>query len=494
MKEQPISSNVANTRPPIQAFPQPCRAITVSWHSGSVVVRKDSLGKRVTINAPPPSYLDRNVTIGVMYSYWLNNNPPAATASPVSCSSLSASYLALILHDTSESKVGSFGLLAPRTAVINYFLHEEGAITEEPWKHAHTLKLPTNNEVQDTGLSLIQSTEGNLDAVARVTQVQGSEGDFLVGYEFAQRATDWGGPFTLIAEDGPINGVTGSQALIQSDESNQDQFELLVPRGTLIYHYRHQAGSITQGPWQFVATLPPLIEGAQITAVSATQSTDNQRQPSAVSLIKSITGRLEAIARVTQVQGSGGDFLVGYEFEDQESGWRGPFQVVTREGPIDGVTGSQAFVLSGQGLELAVPRGALISHYRHESNTLTEEPWQLIATLNPPNGEVRPVSVSLSHNTSGKLELVARQTRLDGEGEDFFVGYQFDPASSSWTEPVNLVADDGPIVADDSASPTGGGDQTFTSGRLIALVILIIVLILIIIGVYIRFFYHGHYF
>jgi hypothetical protein len=458
-----------------------CNRVTITWnndHNASTAALDDPNGIKLT---PPPSTplptwgSQGNLHRGT-YTYTIVNsgNVPHVTVpgSPdPSCTSYSNGLLIRSSNATSESipdsrafalpeseqtpepadtlifynVPGVFVLLTPRRDMLNQYTHSVGRITQDLWQHVHTLNLPAGDAVQDTAISLIQNTPGKFEAVVRATPVRGGGDDFLVAYEL-QGTSDWQGPVNLIANDGPINRVTGAQAFIESDNGQHSQFELLVPRGALIYHYRRDTGTILDGTWKLVATLKP-PEG------------NEQVQMIAVSLNQSPLGTLAAIARVTP-PGGGHDFLVGYEF-DETTGWTGPFNLVADNGPINGVTGSQALFQNDQDIfELLVPRGALIHHYIHEVGSIAHGVWQFVATLNPPdnNDLVQAISVSLTQNPSGNLELVARERPPAGQGDDFFVGYEFDPAVG-WSPAVPLISNDGPILASDSQS----GNQTSSS-------------------------------
>jgi len=356
--------------------------------------------------------------------------------------------LTAIGQTTSESDFGSFAFLDPFGDSVLVYLHDPGEIVEESWRLRQKLDLFPNMAVRDTSLSLIQSSLGTLEAIVRVTPLQGGGNDSLLGYEFRSE-TGWEGPVHLVADDGPLDRVTGSQAFIQSDRNSQDQFELLVPRKAEIFHYKKEVTGITEGPWEFVAKLPPLQGGLQVTAVSFLQSSPSE---------------LVAIARVSPPN-PGYDVLLGYVF-DQVNGWQGPLELKSDQGPIDVVTGSHAFIQSGENaFELVVPRETLIQspegvskatglfHYRLENQKFQEGIWSFVNTFVPPRNDelIQSTSLALTHNTLGHLELVVRMR--PPLGEDFMVGYVLDQEIDISPPPFELLDENGQsIIARDSST------------------------------------------
>jgi hypothetical protein len=342
-----------------------------------------------------------------------------------------------------EEDTGILDLLAPLGDDINEFTHDRSVINQRHWQPVHTL--PTFNH-PPIAISLIQSMSGKLEAIAR----EGLFGpitreiiyDALVAYE-SQLGAEWKGPVKLDADDGPIDHVTGTPALIQTDDDQQGIFELLVPRGDVIDHYTLQNDTILQGQWTHHAQklMPPQNEPLiQFTSVSFTQST---------------AGILEAIARAIPLEGqadAGQGFLLAYEFDPApESGlapaWQGPVKLVADDEPIDSVTGSSAFVQNNQGdFDLLVPRGTVLNHYTHDYGSILEVPWQHKYTLMLPQDDAQAqfTAVWLLQSTSGKLEAVARLKPPEVEKREYLVGYEFDPAIG-WKGPVTLASDAGPI-------------------------------------------------
>ena len=95
-----------------------------------------------------------------------------------------------------------------------------------------------------SAVSMIESDYGNLELVAK-------EGDKLVFYQRTEQG--WSGPHLMgSTATGPINGVTGSPALIQSifpTGGNHKNFELVVPRaGGLCAYWRNNDGQLIDDP------------------------------------------------------------------------------------------------------------------------------------------------------------------------------------------------------------------------------------------------------
>ena len=91
---------------------------------------------------------------------------------------------------------------------------------------------------------------------------------------------------------------------------------------------------------------------------------------------------------------------------------------------------------------------------------MQEGVWSFVTTLDPPGGDKRrqAVYLTLALNTSGNLELIAREKPPQGEGEDFMVGYVFDQEIGVWQGPLDLLDENGqPITARDSSSTDAVG-------------------------------------
>jgi hypothetical protein len=498
MSEQSITANLTISKP--TAKQKPCKRILVQWTSqGGTsygITRHPGQNASVPPRTQPikSSYTDK-VNDTNQYSYTVtiwdargnsvsgdSNKSPGGSSCPAQTSSA-------FIND----EEGNLDLLVPLGAVINEFTHETSVIDEQLWKHANILNsLEDVSGIRGIAVSLIQSFSSKLEAIAREGQVgssiQNIKFDLLAAYE-SDPGAKWQGPVKVVAGDGPIDGVTGTPALIQTDYDDQDKFELLVPRGAVIDHYTHEEDTILEGLWTHVHRLNPPKDNPLI-------------QVAAVSFMQSASDILQAVARALPAQiGAPVDdtkgFLLAYELNPKPEStaasqvievsdytsvtevtatseydvvsevtetiesippvqtapvieWQGPIQFAADDGPIDHVTGSPALIQSDFDnqvkFELLVPRGAALDHYTLENSTILEGKWTHAHTLKLPADDPQAQfrAVWLLQDTSGKLEAVARIRPPQVEKSEYLVGYEFDP-TTGWKGPIRLVADDGPI-------------------------------------------------
>jgi hypothetical protein len=436
---------------------QTCKKVKLQWDNDPAATRveldrQDDDGKHSQVihdrGAPYSSCIDPNLNCSIpSYDYTVRNwagkkelDPGRLTISTWCCGSHSSGGFI-------QENTGELDLLVPLGGVINEFLDGTSVINGQIWPHLHTLHPLKDNLI---AASLIQSASGKLEAIAR----EGLYGpitiealyDVLVAYE-SEPGAEWQGPVKLAANDGPIDRVIGTPALIQTNYDNQGKFELLAPRGNVIDHYTHPNGTILEGQWTHAHQLMP-------------PQYDPLIQFTSVSFVQSTSGLLEAIARATPPQPAGaGDagkgFLLAYEFDpvpesDLAPKWQGPTKLTADDGPIDGVTGSPAFIQSTlndqEKFELLVPQGTVLKHYTLENETILDSQWKHAHTLILPadDPQAQFSDVWLIQSAAGKLEAVARLKPSVAAKGDYLVGYEFDPVDG-WKGPAKLVADDGPI-------------------------------------------------
>jgi hypothetical protein len=341
------------------------------------------------------------------------------SASANACSKISSGFLI-------QSKVdGSFELLFPQSACINHYRHKKGSILTGHWKHVHTLYAPEGGAIPDNAVSLIESTSGNLEAVAVVTPPDKGR-NYLVSYEFAPES-GWQEPSILKGDGAFITGATGTPAFIQTREG---PYQLFVPQGDFIGRYMHREGSIQDSVWM---PLPPL-------------GTSDTLTYTAISLVQTTSDQLELIARVTPTQTPQQDVIPDYlvSFVSSSTDPQTTFQHV---GPlladgqsITGVTGTPSFIQDARGIfELVVPHSALMDQYILETDSIGANLWKHVSTLEPLKNDPRIqfTATSLIQSTSGKLDLVARATPPQGEGEDYPVTYEF----TGWKGPRPIIVD-----------------------------------------------------
>lgn len=418
--------------------------ITVSWDSGhtSNVHRSDGhdfgpLNSPMTDWCPP---CKRALTYTVLLGNRIPSNPsnPSLT-SYVCCATKQSAYLTVIGQDNPENPFGSFVFLVPLGNIVLQYLHVPGEIVKGPWQLARSLQITPDHAVLDTSLSLIQSSSKNLEAMVQVGErivPFGHQEGSLLGYEL-MTGGEWSTPITLQADGGPISHVTGSQALIQSYRDGQDQFELLVPSHDVIFHYTHNAKSILDGRWSLVAELPlPPALGNIL------------EQRTAVSLLQSTSDELDALVTTLGV-------LLGYVLE-KGNNWSGPFEIQSDQGPIEGITGAPALIQRDENtFDLVVAKGAELLHYTLENQPFQKGVWKLVAKLDPPENNmlIQTVSMALTQNAAGQLELATRARPPLGLEDDFMVGYVYDQGTNLWQHPMNLEDENGQkLIAKDALS------------------------------------------
>jgi len=95
------------------------------------------------------------------------------------------------------------------------------------------------------GVSLIRSSiqgdgrHGNFDAVVRLRPRPNfdGQGDHLSFCAFDTRTMQWTPVTPIIADGRPIEGITGTPALVQSTFGTVGNYEMLVPAGSELRHY-----------------------------------------------------------------------------------------------------------------------------------------------------------------------------------------------------------------------------------------------------------------
>src|SRR5579859_4150174 len=150
--------------------PNWCNTIQVSCDHTVISITRDD-GTGVPLDSAT-SGTDNNVPCGDKYYFvQFNDGSQPETSNDVwtCCSTRFSTYLITINHDTPESSFGSFSLFVPLGVIILQYLHDPGDIVKESWKLAHRLALFSDEAVEDSSLSIIQSSLGNLEAIARVT-------------------------------------------------------------------------------------------------------------------------------------------------------------------------------------------------------------------------------------------------------------------------------------------------------------------------------------
>jgi hypothetical protein len=175
--------------------------------------------------------------------------------------------------------------------VINHYFRNNDDV-QFPWHVVHQLSYhlrPPQFGPQPRGVTFIQSNyigdgvHGNFEAVVRVAPAIATTPDHLDFWFLDSRTSVWNGPFALVADGKPMDGVTGDPVLIQGNWGNQGNFELLVPRGNVIDHF-FRNNDDPQLPWSLVHRLsyPTNLTPKSVTLFKviswATGSTATSRQ------------------------------------------------------------------------------------------------------------------------------------------------------------------------------------------------------------------------
>ena len=256
-----------------------------------------------------------------------------------------------------------------------------------PWHYGSDLPIGTNpGEVNPTvdSVSLFQDhfpsrlyPHGNFEVLIHSFEpIPRGVADSLASYYLDFKAQQWFGPFTVIADDNTVTGVTGKPVIIQSDFGN---FEMVVPQGSTLMHYWRDNSEGGQ-PWQyanhpwhkgFEIISPSFGSKMQLGGVGFFQSKRFKSGPSNL-------GNFEVIAHITEqspfVGGGTIDGLNSYTLDWGTMKWT--IEAVLPDGnTVSGVTGRPAYIESDFGnYEVIVPRGNRLAHYWRD-NSAPNRPW-----------------------------------------------------------------------------------------------------------------------
>jgi hypothetical protein len=374
---------------------------------------------------------------------------------------------------------GNFELLVPQGDHVAHFFRNNDDPTL-PWHRIPDLPTATNSPggpfpVTFTdlplGLSLVQSNfkgdgiRGNFEAIVRLHPMPEGNLDYLAFYFLESNVRQWEGPFPIIADGQPIDGVTGAPALIQGTWGQQGNFELLVPQGDHVAHFFRNNDDPTL-PWHRIPDLPTATNrpGGPF-PVTFTDL------PLGVSLIQSnfkgdgIRGNFEAIVRLHPMPEGDPDYLAFYFLESNVRKWKGPFPIIADGQPIEGVTGAPALIQSTWGqrgnFELLVPQGDHVAHFFRNNDDPTL-PWHRIPDLptatNRPGGPFPltftdlPLGVSLIQSNfkgdgiRGNFEAIVRLHPMPEGDPDYLAFYFLESNVRQWKGPLPIIADGQPIA------------------------------------------------
>jgi hypothetical protein len=312
-----------------------------------------------------------------------------------------------LIHGTAGNK-GNFELLLAQGGQIRHYFRANDT-AGAPW--SGTSAAPQLAGAAPVAVCLIQPRGPNFDLAA----IHWMQSPGLNVLTFAQNLNvgAWSVPTRIIADGNGIVGVSGKPSFLQGTFGGYGNFELVVPAGSRILHYwrdNDSAGNPWHGP-DVVADFSPTATGVALAPVAVTMIQSSFGSP----------GNLELIARIRQLPVGIGtprpDYLT-FLWRD-ESGWRGPVDVVAEGERVEDVTGDPSMIWSTFGVrgnfELVVPVGGRkLMHYWRDNDRLNL-PWhgpELIHTFaaaGPLAG--RPVAASLTqgrYTSPGNLELVVR--------------------------------------------------------------------------------------
>jgi len=154
----------------------------------------------------------------------------------------------------SDFGLGNYEMLVCLSgARLTHFWRDSGDQTF-PWHVGHVYSFqPTSDDAagsevamsEPIGVSLIRSSiqgdgrHGNFDAVVRLRPRPNfdGQGDQLSFCAFDTRTMQWTPVTPIIADGRPIEGITGTPALVQCTFGTVGNYEMLVPAGSELRHY-----------------------------------------------------------------------------------------------------------------------------------------------------------------------------------------------------------------------------------------------------------------
>src|SRR5258706_535321 len=148
-----------------------------------------------------------------------------------------------------------------------------------------------------------------------------SQPDYLDFFFADSKTARWLGPFPLMADGKPIDGVTGDPVFVQSNWGVQGNFELLVPHGNMVRQY-YRNNDDPEFQWHFLREF-------------GYPARPNQLGPSPrdITFIQSnfradgVHGNFEAIVRTAPPIASQPDYLDFFFLDSKTARWNGPFPI-----------------------------------------------------------------------------------------------------------------------------------------------------------------------
>jgi len=370
------------------------------------------------------------------------------------------------LLQSNWGRQGNFELLVPEGNAVRHFFRNN----DDPQFGWHllgdrTLAYPCRPQqlcATPRSATVIQSNfkgdgvHGNFEAIVRVAPPIATQPDHLDFWFLDSKTSKWNGPFPLIADGKPVDGVTGDPVLIQSNWGRQGNFELLVPQGHAVRHY-FRNNDDPQFGWHLLGDrmLGYPCRPQQLCAT-----------PRSVTFLQSnfkgdgVHGNFEAIVRVAPPIATEPDHLDFWFLDSKTSKWNGPFPLLADGKPVDGVTGDPVLIQSNWGrqgnFELLVPEGHAVRHY-FRNNDDPQFGWHLLADrmlgylCRPQQLCTSPRSVTFiqsnfkADGVHGDFEAIVRVAPPIATEPDHLDFWFLDSRTSKWNGPFPLLADGKPV-------------------------------------------------
>jgi hypothetical protein len=236
---------------------------------------------------------------------------------------------------------GNFEMLLPQGALIGQYArnNDDPAF---PWLFLRNFGYPPPPHSlgqSPRSVSFIQSNfrgdgvHGNFEALVRVAPPLATQPDHLDFWFMDSATARWNGPFSIIADGRPIEGVTGDPVMLQGNWGRQGNFEMLVPVGNMIRQYVRD-NDAPNFPWHFLREFgyraSPNSLGPTPRSVTFLQSNFKG---------DGVHGNFEVIVRVAPPIATQPDRLDFWFMDSRTAAWNGPLPVEVGGQPIQGITG-----------------------------------------------------------------------------------------------------------------------------------------------------------
>jgi photosystem II stability/assembly factor-like uncharacterized protein len=290
---------------------------------------------------------------------------------------------------------------------------------------------------------------GNFETIVRVAAPIATISDHLDFWYFDSSALRWNGPFPIVADNAPIDTVTGDPSFLQGNWGTNGNFEVLVPRGNMIREY-FRNNDDPAFAWHFLREFGYPVRPNEIGPT-----------PRSVTFIQSsfkgdgTHGNFEAIVRVAPALATDPDYLDFFFLDSRTSRWNGPFPILVDGQRITGMTGDPTFIQSNWGMngnfELLVPQGNVVKQYVRDNDD-PQFTWRHLRDFGYPTrpGELGPKPVGVSFiqsnfkgdGTHGNFEAVVHVAPALVNEPDRLDFWYLDSRTSQWHGPFPLASVD----------------------------------------------------